>query len=288
VAQHDYVIANGTGAAVRSDLNGALSAIVSQNSGAVEPTTTYAYMTWADTTAGVMKMRNGANSAWITLYQLDGEWTSIALEDGSAAAPSLYFRASGTDTGLYSPGADQVAVSTGGTLRLTVSTTAFTGTLPWLGASGTAAAPGISFSADSDCGMYRVGTNSIGLSTGGTVRVTIASTGDTTFAGNVLLSGTGYVDLPTGTTAQRPGTPNSGMIRYNSDLAKFEGYTTAWGSIGGGATGAGGDDVFYENGQTVTTSYTLTTNKNAVSAGPITINSGVTVTVPSGASWVVV
>ena len=46
--------------------------------------------------------------------------------------------------------------------------------------------------------------------------------------------------------------------------------------------------MFYENGQTVTTNYTLTTNKNAVSAGPITINSGVTVTVPSGQSWVIV
>jgi hypothetical protein len=75
-------------------------------------------MTWADTTAGVMKMRNGANSAWITLYQLDGEWSTIAFENGSAAAPSIYFKDSGTDTGIYSPGADQVAISTGGTGRL--------------------------------------------------------------------------------------------------------------------------------------------------------------------------
>lgn len=68
--------------------------------------------------------------------------------------------------------------------------------------------------------------------------------------------------------------------------------STAWTSLvyasSIGATGGGGDDVFYENGQTVTTNYTLTTNKNAVSAGPITINSGVTVTVPSGQSWVIV
>lgn len=109
-----------------------------------------------------------------------------------------------------------------------------------------------------------------------------------TISGNIDSTATGYFDLPTGTTAQRPGTANSGMIRYNSDIGKFEGYTTAWGSIGGGATGAGGDDVFYENGQTVTTSYTLTTNKNAMSAGPITINSGATVTIPSGASWTIV
>jgi len=120
VAQHDYVIANGTGAAVRSDLNNALAAIVSNNSGTTEPTTTYAYMRWADTTAGVMKMRNGANNAWITLYQLDGEWSTIAFENGSASAPSIYFKDSGTDTGIYSPGTDQVAISTAGTGRLFV------------------------------------------------------------------------------------------------------------------------------------------------------------------------
>ena len=78
-------------------------------------------------------------------------------------------------------------------------------------------------------------------------------------------------------------------MRYNSTTAGFEGYSGgAWGSIGGGASGAGGDAVFYENGQTVTTSYTLTASTNAMSAGPITINSGVTVTVGSGQNWVVV
>ena len=71
MAQHDYAIANQSGVAFRTDLNNALAAIVSQNSGAAEPSTTFAYMRWADTAAGVMKMRNGANSAWITLYQLD-------------------------------------------------------------------------------------------------------------------------------------------------------------------------------------------------------------------------
>lgn len=57
--------------------------------------------------------------------------------------------------------------------------------------------------------------------------------------------------------------------------------------IGGGATGGNGDDVFYENGQTVTANYTITTGKNAMSTGPITINSGITVTVPSGSVWVI-
>ena len=76
MAIHDYVIANGTGAAVRGDLNDALAAIVSQNSSATAPTTTYAYMLWADTTAGILKQRNGANNAWIELIRLDGAFDS--------------------------------------------------------------------------------------------------------------------------------------------------------------------------------------------------------------------
>ena len=56
----------------------------------------------------------------------------------------------------------------------------------------------------------------------------------------------------------------------------------------GGATGGGSDEVFYENGQTVTTSYTITNGKNAMAAGPITVNSGVTVTVGSGETLTIV
>jgi len=118
MAQHDYVIANQSGAAFRADLNNALAAVVSQNSGAAEPSVTYAYMPWADTTNGLFKIRNAANSGWITLYQLDGEWSTIGLEDGTVAAPSLYFKDSGTDTGAYSPGADQFAIATGGVQRV--------------------------------------------------------------------------------------------------------------------------------------------------------------------------
>ena len=120
MAQHDYIIANQSGAAFRSDLNNGLAAIVSQNSGAAQPSTTYAYQWWADTTTGLLKIRNAANNAWITLFQLDGEWTTLALENGTAAAPSLYFKDSGTDTGIFSPGADQLAIATGGVRRLLV------------------------------------------------------------------------------------------------------------------------------------------------------------------------
>ena len=193
MATHDYVIANGTGAAVRSDLNDALAAIVSNNSSATAPATTYAYQWWCDTTTGLLKQRNAANSAFVTI----------------------------------------------GTLAST----------------------------------------NLGL----------ASLAGATFTGDVILGTTTALELPDGTTGQRPGSPVAGMIRYNTTLSTFEGYkASAWGAIGGGATGGGSDDIFYENGQTVTTNYTLSTNKNAVTAGPVSINSGVTVTIPSGSSWVVV
>jgi hypothetical protein len=70
MAQHDYIIANQSGLAFRQDLNNALAAIVSQNSGAAEPSTTYAYQPWADTTTGLLKIRNAANNAWITVGTL--------------------------------------------------------------------------------------------------------------------------------------------------------------------------------------------------------------------------
>lgn len=123
----------------------------------------------------------------------------------------------------------------------------------------------------------------------GTASSTYMPLANGTFTGDVNNSSTGYFDLPVGTTAQRPGSPNSGMVRFNTDINQYEGYNgTAWASIGGGATGGGADTVFIENSNTVTTSYTLSTNKNAVSAGPVSIGAGATVTVPSGASWVVV
>jgi len=112
------IIPNGSGSAVRADLNDALLALFSQNSSATAPPETVAYMPWADTSTGLYKIRNAANSGWITLYQLDGEWTTIALENGTAAAPSLYFKDSGTDTGVYSPGTDQVAIATAGVQRV--------------------------------------------------------------------------------------------------------------------------------------------------------------------------
>lgn len=123
----------------------------------------------------------------------------------------------------------------------------------------------------------------------GTVAGTYTIGGTPTLASNLLNTATGHLTIPVGTSAQRPGSPATGMIRYNSTLARYEGYKGAdWALLGGGATGASTDQVFYENDQTVTANYSITSGKNAMSAGPITINSGVTVTVTSGCTWTVV
>lgn len=113
-------------------------------------------------------------------------------------------------------------------------------------------------------------------------------TGDLTVTGNGEFGGTGYLLIPKGTTAERPVVPVNGEIRYNTTTAQFEGYQGgAWGQLGGGATGGGGDEVFQENSLVVTTDYTLSTGKNAISAGPIQIDSGVEVTIPTGQRWII-
>ena len=71
MAQHDYVIDNQTAPNFRADLNNALAAIVSTNSGSSAPSTTYANMMWYDTTADILKMRNEADDTWINLGTLD-------------------------------------------------------------------------------------------------------------------------------------------------------------------------------------------------------------------------
>lgn len=101
---------------------------------------------------------------------------------------------------------------------------------------------------------------------------------------DVVVTTTGYLALPDGTTAQRPASPTNGMIRYNTDMASFEGYVNnQWGGVGG--ANAGG--AIYENSQVIAANYTITTGKNGMSAGPITINNGVTLTIPDNSVWVV-
>ena len=81
MAQHDYVIDNSTGANVRADINSVLQAIASNNSGSSEPSTTYAFQLFADTTNNVMKIRNAANNAFVELFNLDGTFEEIFTKE---------------------------------------------------------------------------------------------------------------------------------------------------------------------------------------------------------------
>ena len=90
--------------------------------------------------------------------------------------------------------------------------------------------------------------------------------------------------FPSSTT--QPQIPN--VSGQSGKYLTTDGTDTSWGTVSGGATGASGDEIFYENEQNVTTSYSITSNKNAMSAGPITVDSGATVTIPSGSTWVIV
>ena len=110
-----------------------------------------------------------------------------------------------------------------------------------------------------------------------------------TFTGPIINNYTSALRLPVGTTAQRPGSPAAGDIRFNSTTTEAEIFNgTIFTAVGGGAgaTGGGNDQWVFENDQNVTQNYEITANKHAHSVSP-TINSGVTITVPSGSILVI-
>lgn len=194
------MIANGTGAAVRADINNALAAIASNNSKSSDPSTTFAYQWYVDTGDNTLYIRNSANNAWVAVSAVGG-----------------------------------------------------------------------------------IGSANLGL----------APTASPTFTGTADFNSNTAIKICDGTTAQRPGSPAAGMFRYNTTLSQFEGYTDAWGEIGGSGGGATGGDsgdnaVFWENQQNVTHDYSITAARNAGSFGPITIDAGKTVTIPANSQWTIV
>ena len=111
-----------------------------------------------------------------------------------------------------------------------------------------------------------------------------------TFTGDVVHNYTTALQIPVGTTAQRPGSPSTGDFRFNSTTTSAEIYNgSEFTAVGGGAgaTGGGNDEVFFESDTNVTTDYTITSGKNAHTVSPI-VNAGVTVTVPAGSLLVII
>jgi hypothetical protein len=129
---------------------------------------------------------------------------------------------------------------------------------------------------------------------GGTWIIVNNTTGAFTLTFRTAAAGASVV-IPQGTqsTVFSDGTnvyvADDASFRYNNSSTLFEGWNgTAWLPITGGATGGGNDQIFFQNGQAVTTNYSIPSGKNAMTAGPVSVNAGITVTIPSGSVWTIV
>lgn len=122
----------------------------------------------------------------------------------------------------------------------------------------------------------------LGWNGAGTALVNVTPAGGATSVSQTSTAGSAVI--PASTTANRDSPASAGYFRFNTTLSQFEGYNgSSWGGVGGASAGG----VMYENSTTLTANYTLTTGKNALMAGPLTINSGVSLTIPSGQRLVV-
>ena len=257
----DYDVANASGANVRTDLNLILDAIKTCNSGTQNTLgTTSPCQLFADTTNSKLKIRSTSGD--------------------NAAASATFFEIGDLDTANLG-----LLPRSGGTM---------TGQL-LIDDSSSASTPALSFDTDTDLGLFRKSANVMGFSSSGTERMIFDANGLTLQAQNDLrfadADSSHYVGF------QAPATVSSSLTwTLPATDAAVSGYalvsdasgTLSWAAAGGGAVGGGSNEIFWENDQTITSNYTITNGKNAGSFGPITIQSGVTVTVGSGETWTVV
>ena len=247
----NYTIENASGANVRTDLNNVFAAIQSNNSKSSDLATSQcvAGMTFLNTSTNILKIRNSANNAFTEIGSINS--------DNLGLLP----RAGGTMTGV---------------LKIDDSNSAST--------------PALSFDTDPDTGLFRKAANKIGLSTAGTEQmffdadgITLQSQNNLRFADSDSSHYIGFsapATISSSFTLTLPATDTS-VAGYA--LVSNGSGTLSWGVAGGASQG-----IFWENDQTITSNYTITNGKNAGSFGPITIQSGVTVTVGSGETWTVV
>jgi len=253
----NFAIDNASGQAVRQDIEACLQALQSSNS------------------------KNGADLA--SSQCVAGMWflredTNILKIRGSGSTFTEVGNINQANLGLLS--------KSGGTM---------TGVLK-IDDSNSASTPALSFDGDPDLGLFRKASNVMGFSSGGTERLIMDANGLTLQSQNDLRfadsDSSHYVGF------QAPSTVSSNQIwTLPATDASVAGYALvsngsgvlSWAATGGaGATGGGTNEIFWENDQTITQNYTITNGKNAGSFGPVTIQSGVTVTIGSGETWTVV
>ena len=253
-----FAVDNGTGLQVRTKLQQVIDALRSLQSGSGDPTVGLGayqlHVNEVSNTSQILKIRNKANDGF------------VEIGDVAQTNLGLLLKAGGVMTGVLTSSA------------------------------GSTSAPSFNFG-DAGTGFYKKGTNQIGL---------VANQAEISFLDQNGLTvnnqkeirfseqtgnGTNYVAvkspsaLAANLTLTLP-TANPAVAGYALISTDTSG-TLSWG-VAGGATGGGTNQVFWENDQTITTSYAITNGKNAGSFGPITINSGVVVTIGSGETWSVV
>ena len=252
----NYTIENASGANVRTDLNNVFAAIQSSNSKSTDLAASQcvAGMPFLNTTTNILKIRNSSNNGFTEIGNINT--TNLGLLPASG----------GTMTG-------QLLIDD----------------------SNSASTPALSFDTDTDLGLFRKSANVMGFSSGGTERLIMDANGITLQAQNDLR----FADNNSShfVAFQAPATISSNFtLTLPATDTSVAGYalvsdgsgTLSWGAAGAGAQGAGGNEIFWENDQTVTQNYTVTNGKNAGSFGPITIQSGVVVTVNTGDTWTIV
>ncbi len=247
----NYTIENASGANVRTDLNNVFAAIQSSNSKSSDLASSQcvAGMPFLNTTTNILKIRNSSNNAFTEIGSINS--------DNLGLLP----RAGGTMTGV---------------LKIDDSNSAST--------------PALSFDTDPDTGLFRKAANKIGLSTAGTEQMFFDADGITLQSQNNLRFADSDSSHYIGLSA--PATISSSFVltlpATDTAVAGYALVSDGSGTLSWGVAGGASNGLFWENDQTVTSNYTITNGKNAGSFGPITIQSGVTVTVGSGETWTVV
>ena len=214
---------------------------------------------------------------------LDVNTKNIVFGDSASASDDRLVFGPGSDLQIYHNGTDSHIDNGTGELALRSDRIRFRG------ATGNET---LAFFQENDAAeLYfnntkRFETTSGGASVNGNLDVSsgIDVAGASTFTDPVVHNYTSAVQLPVGTTAQRPASPSTGDFRFNSTTTQAEIYDgssfTAVGGSGGG-TGGGGEQIFFESENEMNSSYTISSNHNALVAGPLTIASGATLTINS-------
>ena len=195
-----------------------------------------------DTTKDTVVVHDGAVVGGVPLLREDGSNSSLAL--GSQGVPSLKFSGD-PNTGIYSPGANQVAVATNGTQRLTIDTAATTSTLPVVHPLGAVGTPSITFTGDLNTGIYSPTADTLAFVEGGSEVMRITSSGlvgiGTSSPGDLLTvsttGGSHRIRVERSGTTVATGQDCGGISFYTNDadnpsLKTWDIYQFSRGSIG--------------------------------------------------------